>query len=105
MKKELKYSIIGGIIGFILGFISLFVVFFICGLAGIENIFCTILGFIPYRIFGFILDIKFISESDFLESFILVFEYILIGALIGWIIGKRKSKKQSNSSLNNISPP
>jgi|TARA_Y100000310_G_C20076109_1_gene531651 hypothetical protein len=107
--KEWNYKKRGAIVGGIIGIVSAILIstlFSGSGSSGTSAVFLLPL-LIPVIIFNFILDaigfnIPSSTSTVFTFLYILIINtvgFYLIGLLIGWIIGKIKSKKQENSSL------
>ena len=97
IKKEMNYALKGGLIGFGLYLIIL-------------TISMTLVGWFG-KVFGMLNPANFLIEIEFISSLIISMKsffwmeilsnliellfWILIGALIGWIVGKIKSKHDS----------
>ena len=90
--KNLSYWLRGGIISFIL-FLILLILSFISPRSDMGNIFhWVLLGLgLPAYILARFIPLGFGPFSSF---FVLIIPYsFVIGAIIGWIVGKIKSKK------------
>ena len=88
MKKWLKYGLIAAIIGVVFGIFATYLLF-ACGFSGSGGAWCSILGFIPYKLFRSIT----LLRTDILQGLFIIFEYAFIAFILGLIIGKIRDRK------------
>ena len=84
----------GGGIGSIVGLFILFIEFFFCGnysLTGLAKVFCGTIAF-PLFPTNLLLYMSSISTIIFNQIPVTVVIYFILGAIVGWIVGKIRNR-------------